>query len=165
MYLHRSNNSKARRGVSLIEVLVAVGIASSFLVATVAGLVTLIEVGNEDTEYIKGVYLLEEAGEIARFIRDDSWSTFASYTSGTTYYAENESDGWSLTTTPVYTDGMVRTIVFSDVERDIGDDIVASGGVVDPMTRRITSSVTWSADGVSSTTISAVTYLGNIFEL
>lgn len=164
LFQTQSIPTSTSRGVSLIEVLIALAIIASFTVSTIAALLVLITIGDEDTQYIKGTHLLEEGTEVVRFLRDDDWSTFSGYSTGQVYYIATSSSGWTLTTTPTYVDEFLRTVEFSSVQRNISDDIVASGGSVDPEILRINYTVSWPYDG-ATTTIAAETYLGNIFEL
>src|SRR3989344_4620878 len=67
---------------------------------------------------------------------------------------------WSIVTNgPALIDGLyMRTINVTAVERDASDDIVSSGGTVDPDSKKISVTMAWSGRGATST-VTISTYL------
>jgi len=58
-----------------------------------------------------------------------------------------------VTTTPEIVDGVFwRTVRVYEVMRDMNDDIVSSGGTIDPDTLLLRSDVSWDWRGATSTT-------------
>jgi len=54
-----------------------------------------------------------------------------------------------------------RTLTIADVQRDITNNIVASGGTLDPNTKQVTSSVSWDFTPTRSNTVTSTTLLTN----
>jgi hypothetical protein len=54
-----------------------------------------------------------------------------------------------------------RTITVTDVQRDGANNIVASGGINDPDTKKVTSRVNWNFSPSRNNTVSLSTYLTN----
>lgn len=139
------------RGIALIEIIVGVAIiASSFLMlGNIAQLtVRLADVG---TQRLQAVFLLSEGIEAVRAARDRGWTAaIAPLGTSTAYYLRFNGAGnqWEITATAQSIDGIfTRSFLLPEVERNGSDDIVASGGTVDPDTRRIDMTVAWSNRG------------------
>ncbi len=132
------------RGVSVIEVLVGVailGFATIFLAQAFNLFFTNATLVRETT---KASFLAAEGMEMVRFVRDEDWNTIDGLTNGTSYAPAVSGGVVTLTTTPEVIDSTyTRTIVFSSLSRNTDDDIVTSGGTVDPDSRRVTVTVSW----------------------
>jgi prepilin-type N-terminal cleavage/methylation domain-containing protein len=146
-------------GFGLIEVLIAaVVIGISFV-----GFSTFILFSRDQTlkaqRETEAVALAEEALEVVRKMRDDSWSNISGKIVGTTYYPKITGSTWILDTTPPSPSGYYTTrIVFSNVTRDASFNI-ASVGINDPETKKVEASVTWNDSGTKS--LSLTTYITN----
>lgn len=139
------------RGIALIEIIVGVAIiASSFLMlGSIAKLtLQLVDVG---TQRLQAVFLLSEGIEAVRTMRDGGWAeNIAPLDAGATYYLQFDEaqNKWATTTIVQIIDGVfTRSFAFPAVERNASDDIAASGGTVDPNTRRINIAVAWDNRG------------------
>ncbi len=132
-------------GVSLIEVIVAMAIITSMLVAVGFSVTSYVDARTQLLDNTKSVYLAEEGYEMLRVIRDDDWSTINGLVNGTTYYFDVTDTTLAITATPEIIDtDFTRSFVLSRAFRDSNDDIVDSSdpsAVVDSGTRVIDVSV------------------------
>ncbi len=147
-----------RRGFSLVEIIVAVGILS-ILAAAVA-----YTVGNSNSNFsgttddaLKARFA-QQGYEAIKAIRDKSWKSIADATASTNYDVIQDSTGiWTLGTTLTTRGGLTRKIIFYDVQRDANGAIVTSGGTPDYNTRRVAIQITG-----GTTTYQIDTYLANL---
>lgn len=120
---------------------------------------------DESNLKLRAAFLTEEGIEAVRILRDATWSAnITPLALDTDYYPAFSSGAFSLGTMPqVPVDGTFdRRVRFAAVQRDSADDIVESGGTLDPNTRRVTVNVSWQNRGRTNTT-SISTYLTNLF--
>lgn len=130
------------KGQSLVELLVAIGVASVMLPAIITGFVASREGRVQQVERLTAVGLLREAEEAGRVVREAGWSGIA--TSGT-YHPAVSGATWILVSGEEVVDGFTRRIVIADVFRDITGAIVEVGGIPDPSTKKVTTTVSWNA--------------------
>lgn len=118
------------------------------------------------TERLQAVFLLSEGIEGVKTIRDRGWAeNMAPLVPGTTYYLQfdTQKNEWATTTAVQIIDGVfTRSFVLGEVGRDANDDIVSSGGTVDPNTRRVDMTVSWSNRGRAYAE-SISTYITDLF--
>jgi len=156
------NFKQTSLGFTLVEVLIS---ASIILISTVAviGVHSLyLKTALNNAESIKATYLVEEGIEVIRFWRDSSWNNkIKSITQGTAYGLTLIGSTWS-TTTNQYIGSFQRRVTLSAVNRSASNDIVTSGGTLDPNTLLVTSSVSW-AKGGATTTKTIATYITNLY--
>jgi prepilin-type N-terminal cleavage/methylation domain-containing protein len=156
-------NSFNNRGFGLLEVVVAIAIITIAFLALLN--VYSIEVRRalltEDST--TATFLAEEGIEAIRIMRDTSWATrIASMPASTTRYLFFTGSTFLSTTSPEYVYGrFLRSFTIFDVLRD-GNDDIASTGTLDPNTKRVSVSVSWSAN-LGTTTKTLEAYLTNIF--
>lgn len=157
--------ARKQHGISALEVVVGVAILTIALVGLIGGLRFFLATGLAGARSVKAHFLLEEGFEAVRSIRDDSYETYiAPLSTNTVYFLTFSGGTWSLTTTPSYIDHFFyRTVTFDAVRRNGNDDIVLSGGSVDPDTMAATVSVAWNIGG-ATTTKSATGYFTNLFD-
>lgn len=162
------NKGLARRataeGFGLLEIAIGISVISlSIFSLTVVSNLAL-KLTEESARNTQASFLLEEGVEALKILRDSSWSAnIASLTPGTTYYFSFTNHNWQATSTNIYIDGIFeRSFFLHDVNRDINDDIVSSGGIPDPDTKKITVSVSWRFRN-STTTQSVSAYITNLF--
>lgn len=142
-------NKNNQRGVTLIEVIIAISIATIMLMTVGFSVTTYVDTRTNLLSDTKAVYLAEEGYEILRTIRDDDWNILSTLVIGTTYYLDITPTTLGVTNTPEIIDGeFYREFEISRVSRDINGDIVDSGGTVDPNTLHFTIS----AGGPAGTT-------------
>ncbi len=137
-------------GQSLIEILIAISLASVLLPALLTGLVASREGKAQEGQRLEATALLKGAEEAVRSVYGSSWNNVA--VNGT-YYPEISDSSWVLTSCggscPTI-NGYTRQLVISDVYRDLGFSIVTSGGTLDPSTKKIENSVSWDTPHASS---------------
>ena len=162
------NRIKRAAGFGVIEVLIASGIIGATIFSLyyvfVLGTRLSVDAGNK----ISANFLAEEGLEAARFLRDSSWTdNISGLVSGTAYYLSFDkiNSAWSITAgaqAPV--DGtFYRKLTVENVSRDSNDNIVSSGGTLDPGTKKINIEVAWANRGATSTILLS-TYLTDMFD-
>ncbi len=153
---------KFHRGVGIIEVMTAIAIAAIFFTAIYQLLIFSVRTTHNRTMETEGIYLAQEGMEAVRFIKSAGWSAnILPLVNGTIYYPVISGSEWVLSTVnpgainSVYT----RRAVFSEVKRDVNDDI-NSLGTADPDTRKVTITVEWNETG-GARNIAVETYISN----
>lgn len=150
------------QGLSMIELLIGSTIISLCFVSLVLSSQLALKVSGESTQNIKAAFLMEEGMEAVRQIKDFGWANIASLTPETSYYLSFEGGKWVPSSNNIYIGGFERKFTVENVGRDANDDIVASGGVDDPKTKKINVYISWkSLAGTSTKSISA--YLTDMF--
>ncbi len=160
---HTPHHRTSEQGIGAVEMMVVVAIVG----IAFAGLFQLfvlstrpIHASARETE---AVYLAEEAIEAVRILRNNGWAAnIATLTNGATYYPTLSGGTWTLSSTnPGLINNLyTRTVVVRAVNRDSSDNITPSGGTLDPNTKKITATVTWS-ERASTKNIVVETYLTN----
>lgn len=153
--------TKKQKGFGLIEILIVGVVIAIGFVGLVAFLINSSGITFQITRNTEAASLAEEGVEAVRSMRDESWSLVS--TAGT-YYPEIVVDKWTLTTTdPGLVNGLyTRTVAIDDVNRDVNDDIAPSG-TLDPNTKRVTVTVTWS-ENQKTEDVTIETYITNFLE-
>ena len=152
------------RGFGVIEIVIGVAILSIALFGLLAASQNFVLLSRRTNDLVQANFLLSEGVESIRVMRDSGWTAYiAPLTVGGTYSPYFDGSTWVSTTTPQIVDGRFeRTFVVSAVERNTSDDIVASGGTVDPDTKKFTVQVSWHSDARGTTTLSFPTYFTNM---
>lgn len=143
-----------KRGQSLVELLIAIGLLSIFLPALITSLASSREGKAQENQRLQAATLLKEANEAVRSIREKGWTTFA--VSGT-YHPVISGSSWSLAPGSESINGFTRQTVISDIYRDSNGNIVSIGGTNDPSTKKIVNTVSWNTPFTSS--VSSTFYL------
>lgn len=141
-----SPNSKSKSGQSLIELLIAMALAAILLPALMAGLVLSRQGRPQTTQRTAATALLREAEESVRSLRARGWSFVSTNPSFHTYISGS---AWALASGSEVINGYTRSIKISDVSRASGK-IVTSGGTLDPSTKLVTITVSWTTPYSSS---------------
>lgn len=150
-----------KKGFALIEIMVATSIILVALVALLSAVERSSELARQSLERDQAAFLLEEGAESVKLIRDNNWTNISGLVLDTPYYLSFSGTSWSLETTPNKVDIFTRTVTVSAVSRDGSDDI-ASSGIVDTGTKKITVSVSWPSER-GTLTESLSFYIANIF--
>lgn len=126
------------KGFSVVEILAAVGIFVTAIVAFTASFTAFTTLIRHTAERTQAALLLEEGAEAVQLLRDTGWDTaiapladdtpYSFYWNGSTYVA--------TTTETVIADRYVRTITFAPAYRN-GADQIADSGSEDEDTRRV----------------------------
>ncbi len=159
MRFHKNN------GFGIIEIIIGSALISISLFSLAAVSGAAFKVAENTTRKIQASFLLEEGMEAIRFLRDESWSlNIAPLNAATPYYLNFSAGKWQIISSPTPNiDGIFeRTFIISNVYRNIDDDIVSSGGILDAGTKKITFSVSWSLRG-ATTTKNLSAYITNLF--
>ncbi|MDO8579244.1 MAG: hypothetical protein Q7R72_00020 [bacterium] len=139
-------------GSTLTEVVVVTAILSVVSLVFLGTFATLSRFHEKDMLAIKGELLAEEGMEAIRLIKSGGWNILSSLPVGSTRYLVLAPSSWSVTMTPEIIDGIFyRSFRVYAVSRDVSDDIVTSGGTVDPNTLRVDVSVGWNWRNATST--------------
>jgi len=152
-------NKKFFAGQSVVEVIIAISIiviiAASSVVA-VLGTFSTNRLGEEESQ---AAYLAAEGMEAVQSIRNQGWSGLTDGTHGLI----NTSGVWEFSgsedTDP--SGKFTRTVEISPVIRNLNEDIVSSGGAVDPDTKKVMSTVSWNFTVARQNTVSYTSYLTN----
>ncbi len=148
------NYIQKKQAQSLIELLIVVGLMAILLPAVSMALITSREGKPQQERRIHAAQLIKESQEAVRSIREASWSNIE--TNGT-YYPEHDGSTWSLVSGTEIINNIMRQIEIEDVQRDDNNQIVDSGGSIDPSTKKITITTSW--DTPIETSISSTLYL------
>lgn len=143
-------------GFTLVEIIVAVGLAAIFLPAIGAMLSFSLTSASQGEKFSQAYALAQEGMETAFFLKTQpniwDWTTTPANTSSGQFYQPSKIDGvWQLgekTSTPVIgPEPFARTLQVSEVRR-CGQDICSEPwGLVDDYTRQVVVSVSWSERG------------------
>src|SRR3989344_2245952 len=129
-------------GQSLVEILLAISLASILLPALITGLVTSREGKASQGQRLEATALLKETEEAVRSIREKGWANISS--NGTFHPEIAVDNSWSLIANSQVVNGYTRQVVVSDVQRNpTSGEIVESGGNTDTSTKKIISTVSW----------------------
>ena len=162
MFQHLFGNKK---GVSVIEMLIAVAIISSALISLLELTSFCLRITSTINQTNKANNMAQEMMEQIRNFRDvTSWDIdgLETITPNTDYYIQKSGAPatWQLTQGTKTVNGFTKKAVFEDVMRDLNDDIVESGGVNDSNTKKITVTVSWEERG-NSRQIEFISYFTN----
>lgn len=136
-------------GQSLVELIIVMALLS-ILVPVIMGAI-IVSKNGEAQRINRGEAsaFAREAAESVRVIRENSWDSVA--TAGT-YHPVISNSSWALAVGPETVNGLTRSIVISDVYRDVAGAIVTSGGSLDPSTKKVVVTVSWLLPNPSSVT-------------
>ncbi len=160
-----NNITKEKKGFSLVELMVAISIASLILISMTQAVVVAVDTSERERHMIEALHLAEEGIEAVRAMRNTSWSAnIQPLVNSSNYYAVTSGGNWLLNNTyPGLLLGQYeRAIQFSQVFRDANDNI-SSSGVSDPKTRKMTVTVGW-RERNATTTVVLETYLTNFLQ-
>ena len=152
----KKNNFRfsAIRGQMLVELVMAIGIAAVILPALLTGLVASRQGQPQQQQSLQATELFKETANAVREIRDNNWAAFA--VDGT-FHPVISSNTWSFATGSATVNGFTQQVVINDTYRDSNGNIVSSGGTVDPSTKQVVITVSWTKP--QSVMLSATDYL------
>jgi Tfp pilus assembly protein PilV len=156
---------KPRAGFSLLEIFITIAIAVILIPGAYAMMSASIRLTTTSLHDVEAAFLSDEGAEAVRMIRNEGWTAnIANKIYGTTYYPVLSGSSWSLTTANpgLINNRYTRTVVFASVSRDVNGDIVSSGGTLDPDTRQITVTTSWSERGHAKSVV-VQAYITNYF--
>lgn len=148
-----------------MEIVIGVGVISISIFSLSAVSNLALRLTEESIRNTQAAFLMEEGIEALKILRDSSWSAnILPLAVDTTYYLYFSDHKWQATYTNIYIDGnFERSFKLQNVNRnDTNDDIVSSGGILDPDTKKLTISVSW-LSRTATTTKTLSTYITNFF--
>lgn len=154
-------NFKFSRGQTLIEILVAIGIASIILPALLTGFISSREGKVQQKKRLEAVSILKETQEAIRSIREKGWINVS--TNGTYHPQIAADNSWELVTGLQVVGDFTRQLVISDVFRDATGAIVDTGGILDPSMKKVTTTISWNLPYASSVT--STSYIARLYNL
>lgn len=155
-----------KKGISIIEILVIIGIIS-IVMTTLLGVISFsLGVSTLIKEATQANSIVQKTIEELRNFRDGTiWDVdgLGIVTTGIAYYFQKSIDPlpkWQLVQGEEIINGFTRKVVFNDVQRDVGDNIIESGGINDPNTKKAITTVSWIRRGEEKS-IEIITYFTN----
>lgn len=148
-----------QQGIGMVEILVVVAVIGVALVSLMGLADFALKINAGLKKDLVATNLASEAVEVSRAIKDESWAVLAAYGSGT-YHPVQSGGKWILAAGAEAINGFNRQITLEDVYRDVSDNITASGGTLDPNTRKISVVVSWIERG-SARQVSLTSYLAD----
>ncbi len=162
--IYKKNKEK---GFSVVEILVGCAILTTMIFALMAAAQKGINLSHNALKQTEANMLLEEGAEAIRSIRDGSWATISGFTLDTNYYLtfNTSTNLWTLGTTPtaVIDSTFTRTLVFSQVLRDVATDDISSSGNLDTRTKKVTITVSWPTSEGNTISKNLSFYIADIF--
>lgn len=146
---------KKQSGISIVELLLAIGLSVILFPALLTGFAATRGGRAQQDQRIQAISLVQETQEAVRQIQESSlqngtWTTFA--VNGT-YHPQILGSSWILSSgSETTSNGFGRSVVISDVSRDASGNIVTTGGTVDPSTKKLVTTVSWSNPNPASVT-------------
>ena len=152
-----------KKGMSLVEVLVAIFIFTIILSSLILISNMYLSGAGDNLKITQAAYLAEEGIEAVKTIRDSGWANISSLNSGQTYYLYFNTVSWQATTTKIYSDSFLRSFILEDVKRDPSTKDISDSGVFDSndKTKKLTVFVSWPGK-TGTTTKSLKTYITDI---
>ena len=139
-----------KKGQSLVELLLVIGLSALLLPALLTGLTSSREGKAQQNQRIQATSLLRETYEAVRSIRNRDWSNIVI---NGTYHPVISGTMWASASGSITTNGFTRSYSISDINRDSNGAIVPTPtGTVDPSTKKIDVVVSWNQPYVSSVT-------------
>ncbi|MGI8419814.1 MAG: hypothetical protein ACR2LN_04170 [Candidatus Levyibacteriota bacterium] len=141
-------------GQMLVELVMAIGMAAIILPALLTGLVASREGRPQQQQREQATALLKETVNAVQNIRDSNWTSFAI---DGTFHPIISTNKWIFAANAGTVNGFTQQVVISDVYRDTSGAITLSGGTLDPSTKKIVATISWSQPQVAS--VSATRYM------
>lgn len=149
--------ARSNSGQSLIELLVALGLAVVVMTMALGIMRFLIHLGATDPVSQAGAILARKTADAAVEAAAGSWPAVAGAVQGQQYHVATSTNGFTLAAGAVTStvNGILYTnyITVDPVARSATDTIVVAGGADDPATKKITVVSLWLYGGASSTEV------------
>ncbi|HEX7456413.1 MAG TPA: hypothetical protein VF303_03025, partial [Candidatus Nanoarchaeia archaeon] len=152
----------ANRGQMLIELVLAVAIAVILLTVLTTGIIAAREGFVRSERHLEANIMLQKEVEALRSARETGWNSFSS---PSTYHTQQSGSSWTVTTGTITEGDYTRGFTVANVCRLDPDsppiDCSDSRSFVDPSTKEIAATVSWSFLGTQS--VSSTFYLTRYF--
>jgi hypothetical protein len=150
----------ASKGQALIELIVAIAVATTLLVALTAGVMAAREGFARSGKNFEAGNLMQQEVEAIRSIRETAWN---SVSAPGIYHSEQSGNGWVAVPGTTVDGDFTRGFTVADVCRTGSTsatvDCSDPQAIVDPSTKEITAAVSWSFLGTQS--VSSTFYLSH----
>lgn len=153
-----------KKGISLVEVVIGSAIILVAFLSLIGTYNVFLRASFANTNTVQASLLVEEGIEAIRIFRDSGWmANIAPLSNNTDYYFYWNSSTWTATTTSVLVDGIYeRKFVLAPVYRS-SSDVIAPSGTLDANIKKATVTVSWLSPAGATTSLSAATYITNLF--
>lgn len=142
-----------QKGQLLVELILVMGLMALLLPALLTAFSASREGKAQQAQRQSATALLKETEVAVKAIKNNNWTTITGATVGSPYYpAISGTSTWTLTAGTETVNGFTRQVVINNVQRDTNGAIVASGGTVDPSTKQIVATISWTEPSASSLT-------------
>lgn len=147
-------------GQSLIEIILVIGLSAIIFPALLTGMVSSRNGKAQQAQRTQATYLLNETADSIRSVREKGWESFA--VNGT-YHTATASGSLILLPGQIVINDLTQKIVIEDVNRSAEGEIVESGGLPDPSSKKVRIEISWEQPSPSevSTTLFMTRYLNN----
>lgn len=153
MNLRKLIKFRSQKGQSLVELLIAIGLATLILPALLTGLAAGRGGRAQQEQRLQATTYLKETQEAVRSIAERGWSNIPANGS---YHAVISNGRYVLTSGAQAVEGFSISVDVSDAQRNSSGGIVNSGGTVDPSTKKVVTTVSWNTPLVSN--VSSTSY-------
>jgi type II secretory pathway pseudopilin PulG len=144
-------------GQMLVELMMAIGLAAVIIPSLLTGLIASREGRPQQQQRAQAIALLKETVSAVQSVKDTDWNIFTTAVTDNPYHPVITSNKWTLATGSSTTNNLTQQVVISDVHRDTNGAIVTTGGTLDPSTKKVISTISWTEPQNSS--ISSTQYL------
>ncbi len=148
---------KIRQGLSIIEILITGAIIAIALTSFFGVFISSLKTGASTKKIIQANTIAQETMEAVRNFRDGTqWEVdgLGVLTAGANYFPQKSGlpAVWTLIQGEETVDSFTRKVVFGNVARDASDNIVTSGGINDPNTKKANITISWTGGEVKIST-------------
>ena len=143
-----------KQGFTLIEILIVVALSGLIIPPLFVGFMTTRDGKAQQQQRIEALELLKETSEAMRSYRENDWTQFA--VNGT-YHPVISGNAWTLVSGSQTVNGFTKSVVISSVQRNATGDIVQTGGIDDPSTKKVDITIAW--DEPSTGSVNSTQYI------
>ena len=134
--------------MTLVELLIVLAIIAIGLAYIIGAFAFYLGILNTKKNVTYANALAQQSLEGVRSVRDNTdWETdgLGTFLTGSPYHLEQAGSPlhWVLVSGSQTTNGFKQEIFFDNVYRDSNDNIVASGGVMDPDSKKVSAIISW----------------------
>lgn len=150
-----------QKGFTVVEIILAAALFVIFAVGVMTAILQGLDINRLGEEQTTANQYATEGIEAVRSIKNQNFTNLANSVG----VGVGRSGGvWAFSGVNNQfgpSNKYTRVLTVSDVQRDGGGNIVASGGTVDPSTKKITSTVSWNVSPTRPNSVALSTYLTN----
>ncbi|HWY79381.1 MAG TPA: hypothetical protein VNW29_03420 [Candidatus Sulfotelmatobacter sp.] len=133
----------------LIELVLVIGLTAIILPALLTGLIASREGKPQQEQNLQATALLQETVSAVRQARDNDWTTI---TVDGIFHPVIINNEWTLASGSATINGLTQQAVINDVHRNSSGIIVTMGGTLDPSTKQVVITISWTQPYSSSIT-------------